>query len=96
MTNQKKLVVLLVVGILLVGIMVPFAFAQQQQDGLINVAIGDITVEDVNVGVAAVVAATICDLDVGPIAVLGRAVDRSGNEETICQTAAGPLRFEQN
>ena len=50
-----------------------------------NVAVGDVTIlEDVNIGVAAVVGANICDVDVGPVAVLGRAVDRSGAERTVC------------
>ena len=53
--------------------------AVQIQDGLVNVAIGDVTIlEDVNVGVAAQVAANVCGVKVGPVAVLGRAVDRSG------------------
>ena len=50
----------------------------QFQDGLVNVAVGDVTIlEDVNIGVAAQVAANICGLKVGPVAVLGSAVDRS-------------------
>ena len=72
------------------------AAAQQQQDGLVNVAIGDITVEDVNVGVAAIVAATICDVNVGPVAVLGRAVDRSGASRTVCTTDGQQVRLIQN
>ena len=35
------------------------AQAQQNQDGLVNVAIGDITIQDVNVGVAAGIAANV-------------------------------------
>jgi hypothetical protein len=72
------------------------AAAQQQQDGLVNVAIGDITVQDVNVGVAAIVAATVCDVNVGPVAVLGRAVDRSGEKRTVCTTSGGPVELLQN
>jgi hypothetical protein len=70
------------------------------QDGLVNVNIGDVTVQDINVGVAANLAATVCDIDVGPIAlgVLGQAVavDRSGRERTICQTDSGPVTISQN
>ena len=71
------------------------AHAQTQQDGLVNVAIGDITIEDVNVGVAALVAANICGVDVGPVAVLGRAVDRSGNTRTVCETDQGLVTIQQ-
>jgi hypothetical protein len=76
--------------------LVPAAAGQQQQDGLVNVAIGDITVQDINVGVAATVAATVCDVKVGPIAVLARQVDRTGVERTVCQTDAGPVMLQQN
>ena len=48
----------------------------QTQDGLVNVAVGDVTIlRDVNVAVAAEIAANICGVDVGPVAVLGTAVD---------------------
>ncbi|KGH43255.1 MULTISPECIES: hypothetical protein [Modestobacter] len=67
------------------------------QDGLVNVAIGDVTVlQDVNIGVAAQVAATICGVKVGPVAVLGQAVDRSGDTQTVCETDQGPVRLVQN
>lgn len=72
------------------------AAAQQNQDGLVNVAIGDITVEDVNVGVAAVVAATVCDVQVGPIAVLARQVDATGTQRTVCTTDGQQVRLIQN
>jgi hypothetical protein len=67
------------------------------QDGLINVAVGDVTIlEDVNVGVAAQVAANVCGVKVGPVAVLGQAVDRSGATRTVCTTDQGPVRLIQN
>jgi hypothetical protein len=69
----------------------------QVQDGLINVAVGDVTIlQDVNIGVAAQVAANICGLKVGPVAVIGTAVDRSGEPRTVCTTAQGPVRLTQN
>ena len=68
-----------------------------QQDGLINVAIGDVTIlEDVNVGVAAQVAANVCGVKVGPVSVLGQAVDRSGDTRTVCTTDQGPVTLQQN
>ena len=67
------------------------------QDGLINVAVGDVTIlEDVNVGVGAQVAANICGVKVGPVAALGQAVDRSGATRTVCTSDQGPVTIEQN
>lgn len=69
----------------------------QDQDGLVNVVVGDVTIlEDVNIGVAAQVAANICGVKVGPVAVLGRAVDRSGQTRTVCTTDQGPITLRQN
>lgn len=67
-------------------------------DGLVSVTVGDITVKDaVDVNVAAGVAATLCDVaDIGSIAVLGEAVDATGSEETVCDTATGPVRIVNN
>ena len=67
------------------------------QDGLVNVNVGDVTIlEDVDIGVAAQVAANICGLKVGPVAVLGNAVDRSGATRTVCTTDQGPVTIRQN
>src|SRR5215212_3129449 len=64
------------------------AAPNQQQDGLINVAVGDVNLlNDVNIGVAANVAATICGVKVGPVAVGGQAVDASGASTTVCTTS---------
>ena len=77
---------------------VPASAAPAQiQDGLVNVAIGDVTIlEDVNVGVAAQVAAQVCGVKVGPVAVLGSAVDRSGATRTVCESDQGPVTIRQN
>ncbi|MGX5655771.1 hypothetical protein ACWKWC_13430 [Geodermatophilus nigrescens] len=67
------------------------------QDGLVNVAVGDVTIlEDVNIGVAAQVVAQICGVKVGPVAVLGTATDRSGDTRTVCEAPTGPVTIEQN
>ena len=64
--------------------------AQPQQNGLVNVNIGDVTIlENVGIGVAAQVAANVCGLKVGPVAVLGVAVDRSGDTSTVCTIQQG-------
>ena len=65
------------------------------QDGLVNVNVGDVTVT-VPIGIAAQIAANVCGVKVGPVAVLGRAVDRSGATETVCTTDQGPVDIEQN
>ena len=85
MSNTKKVMVMtLVVGLLLFGLMVPFASAQVDQDGLVNVAIGDITIQDVNVNVAAQVAAAICaNLDLNAAVLAVQAVDEEG-QRLVC------------
>ena len=88
---------LFAVSLMAVGVTVPAAGQVAVQDGLVNVAIGDVEVlNDANIGVAAVVAANVCGVNVGPVAALGRAVDRSGDTETVCATPTGPVTIEQN
>ncbi len=71
--------------------------AQQKADGLVNVQIGDITIEDVNVGVAAGIAATACDLvDVTNVAVLANQTDQASRSTTVCRTDGGKVKFTQN
>jgi hypothetical protein len=94
-TWARKAVVPVFAGAAVIAAATPAA--AQPQDGLINVAIGDVTIlQDVNIGVAAQVAAELCGLKVGPVAVLGRAVDRSGATETVCTTDQGPVTLQQN
>jgi hypothetical protein len=65
-------------------------------DGLVNVAVGDVNVlNNVDVGVAAQVAAEACGVEVGPIAALANQVDASGTPATVCQVAQGPVRIFQ-
>jgi hypothetical protein len=96
--NARTVLASLFTGAIVVtGAVAPVSAATQNQDGLINVAVGDITIEDaVDVGVAAQVAAQICGVKVGPVAVLGRAVDRSGDTRTVCETDQGPVTLTQN
>jgi hypothetical protein len=64
--------------------------AQPRQSGLVNVEVGDITIlENVGVGVAAQVAAQVCGVNVGPVAVLGTAVVRGSEQETVCEIEQG-------
>ena len=96
-TAKKSMVTLFASAALVAGAAGPAAADHQIQDGLVNVAIGDITITDaVDIGVAAQVAANICGLKVGPVAVLGRSVDRSAEATTVCTTAQGPIRLVNN
>nr|MBA2455265.1 hypothetical protein [Nocardioidaceae bacterium] len=79
------------------GVAPPAGAATQTQDGLVNVVVGDVTfLNDTNIGVAAQVAAQICGVKVGPVAILGAAVDRSGATRTVCTTDQGPVTITQN
>ena len=60
--------------------------------GLVNVSVGNVNVlNNAHIGVAAQVAASICGVKVGPVAVLGTQVDASGATRTVCDTANGPV-----
>jgi hypothetical protein len=78
-------------AMLSLSVAAPAALAQEQ-DGLVNVAIGDITVQDVNVNVAAQIAAGICAQDVNVLAV------DEGAGDVVCQIGRSPqtLRITQN
>ena len=70
----------------------PADAATAVQDGLVNVAVGDVNVlNDARIGVAAQLAAQICGVKVGPVAVLGTAVDAGGATETVCTSDQGPV-----
>ena len=92
---RKRIASTMATAMVVVSVAAPVASAQPDQDGLVNVAIGDITVQDVNVGVAAQIAAQVCGVKVGPVAVLARAVDRSGDTETVCE-APQNVELQQN
>ena len=93
MARSRRFVVSLVASVTLaLGIGAPSAFAQEQ-DGLVNVIIGDITIQDVNVAVAANIAAGICVQDVNVLAV------DQGEGDVVCEIGRGgrqELRITQN
>jgi hypothetical protein len=65
-------------------------------DGLVNVAVRDVTIaRNVDVGVAAQVAAQVCGLAVGPVNVLATQVDLGGAPVTVCNAPRGPVRITQ-
>jgi hypothetical protein len=70
---------------------------QQQGDALVNVQVGDITVSDINVLIAAVVVAQFCDtLDINAALLLVNDVDQTNNSQTACRTDLGRIRVAQN
>ena len=94
---RKSMISLAAASALVTGVALPAQAANNaQQNGLVNVAVGDVAIlNDVNIGVAAQVAATICGVKVGPVAVLGTAVDASGATRTVCTTKQGPVTLQQ-
>jgi hypothetical protein len=95
LTAKRAFVTMSASALLFVGAAGPAS--AQQQDGLVNVAVGDVTIlQDVNVGVAAQVAANVCGVKVGPVAVLATQVDRSGAQQTVCTTGGQAIRLTQN
>ena len=94
-TWARKAVVPVFAGAAIVAAATPAAAQPNQQDGLVNVNIGDVTILE-NVGVAAQIAAEVCGVQVGPVAVLGRAVDRDGATRTVCNSDQGPVTISQN
>jgi hypothetical protein len=98
LTRGRMLAASLVIGtaVLLTQVS-PIAAQTTVGDGLVNVAVGDINVlNNADIGVAAQVAAQICGLKVGPVAVLATQVDRSGETRTVCQAPQGPITIRQN
>ena len=94
---KKSIATVFAGSVLAVGVASP-AGAQTKQDGLVNVVVGDITIEDaIDVNLAASIAATLCDLvDVGPVAVLAVQTDVTSRTSTVCRTESGKVRFTQN
>lgn len=62
------------------------------QDGLVNVAVGNVTVaKDVNVDAAAQVAANACGVTVQNVNALASGVVQNGQPATVCTTPTGPV-----
>jgi len=94
---QRNMVALVVAGALSLGLVGPAAAQVNVGDGLVNVQIGDVSVlNNLNLGVAAEIAAQICDISVSNVAVLAEQVDRSGRQRTVCETPQGPIIITQN
>ena len=100
MSVMKKATTAVAGSLFLVGMAAAPSLAADNStvnDGLVNVTVGDVTIlEDVNVGVAADVTAQICGVEVGPVAVLGEAVDATNTESVVCVDDDGPITITQN
>jgi hypothetical protein len=78
----------------LVGVSPTVAANNSNQTGLVNVSLGDVALlNNVNLALAANVAATVCNVTV-PVAVLAQQVVGQGGDYT-CNTSAGPLTIDQ-
>jgi hypothetical protein len=71
--------------------------ATTTQDGLVNVNVGNVNIaRDVDVGVAANVAAQVCGVNVGPVQALASQVDATGTATAVCTTGGQVVRLVQN
>lgn len=98
---KKTGATLFATAILGVGIGGPMAGAaaaanNSRQSGLVNVSVGDVNVlNNANVGVAANVAAEICGVNVGPVAVLAVNTAATGTQHTVCMIGNQAVRLTQ-
>jgi hypothetical protein len=104
MLSVKKLAAAAAITAAGIGVTAGPAAAQARQDGLVNVAVGDVTIlEDVNIAAAVDAAVQACGIDVADVdavaAVLGTAglVDQSSRSLVVCRQEDGDkVRFVQN
>lgn len=86
---MRKLMASLFASALLFGGLAGTASAQVEQDGLVNVNIGDVTIlEDVDVAVAANLVAAVCLQDVNVVLLGAIEADESGTEY-VCRAGGG-------
>jgi hypothetical protein len=95
MTLRRSLASLLIAALLAVmGAASTAAQNNSRQTGLVNVSLGNVDVlNNVNLAVAAQVAATVCNVAV-PVAVLAQQVIAQDGDFT-CSTDVGPLTIDQ-
>lgn len=93
---RRLMAVIFATAMMAFGVVGPAGAAQQEQNGLVNVAIGDITIEDVSVAVAANIAANVCSTDFLDVLVLARQTDRTGEASTVCTVDGQDVRITQD
>jgi hypothetical protein len=94
---MRKTLATLSASALVFGGLAGTASAQVEQDGLVNVNIGDITLTD-TVDAAVLIAANVCpNVNVGAVAILADRVD-AGNvrQVTLCRTENGRVTITNN
>lgn len=83
--RARRLFVTAMAALLLLAATALPAAAQVDQDGLVNVSIGDVTIlEEVDVALAAVVVANVCALVEANVLVLAEQVDEGTIESFEC------------
>jgi hypothetical protein len=96
MRIKELMVALLAAALLIVSVAGP-ASAQEEQDGLVNVRVGDVTIEDVNVAVAANIVAQACDVARNVVVGVIADIDAGErNSKTFCKVEDGQVRVTQN
>ena len=98
MPRAKKMFAAVTASALLAGSAAgPAAAATTTQDGLVNVNVGNVNIaRDVDVGVAANVAAQVCGVNVGPVQVLASQVEATNTARTVCTTGGQTVTLLQN
>jgi hypothetical protein len=85
---RKRIVAFVAACALSVGVAAGPASAQPQQ-GLVNVIIGDITIQDIGVGVAANVVANVCGVQVNAAVIAEQVVRNNEPLVRTCDAVAG-------
>jgi hypothetical protein len=94
---MRKTLATLFASALVFGGLAGTASAQVEQDGLVNINIGDITLTD-TVDAAVLIAANVCpNVNVGAVAILAERVD-AGNvrQVTLCRAENGRVTITNN
>jgi hypothetical protein len=98
MQIKKLMVAFVVAALLAVGVVGPASAQTTVGDGLVNVAIGNVTIlKNVNIAVAADVVAQVCGLDVTAIVGVIADIDTGvTGQRTFCRSESGPVSVRQN
>jgi hypothetical protein len=83
---RKTCAALFTTALLGVGLAAPAGAANNsRQNGLVNVSVGDVNIlNNANIGIAANVAAAVCGVNVGPVAILAVNTAATGTQHTVC------------
>jgi TolA-binding protein len=93
---HRNIVALIVAVALSVGLAGPAAAQLQIQDGLVNVAIGDVTIQDINIGVAAQIIANVCSIRIQAAVLAVLDVDQGGDDFTCTARGGEGVTVTQN